>query len=124
MIRRRKPKVYISAPITGYDLNERRKMFAQWAQMLVDAGCEPVNPMEKGLPDSAPYKEHMKADIANLLKCDGYILHKSWPESRGCKCEESVAAACGIKFIGFIGENGIEFISENLRNLKAEVRKR
>lgn len=120
----RKPKVYISAPITGYDLDERRKAFAKWAQVLVDAGCEPVNPMEKNIPDDAPYREHMKKDIELLLDCDGYILSTLWMESRGCKCENAVASACGIKFVGFIKADDVEFISNNLKNLKAEVRRR
>lgn len=122
---KRKPKIYISAPITGYDLDERRKQFAKWAQVLIDAGCEPVNPMDKDLPDEAPYREHMKEDISLLLDCDGYVISNRFTQSQGCQVEDAVAFACGIEFVGYMREESgeMEFELKKLRKVKSKIRK-
>lgn len=119
-----KPKIYISAPITGYDLKERRESFARWARVLFNAGCEPVNPMEKGLPDEAPYKEHMKTDIKLLMDCDGFVLDNRWICSRGCKCEVAVAEACELAMIGRMNNGELELDMDKFRQLKSKLRKR
>lgn len=122
---KRKPKIYISAPITGYNLDERRKLFAKWSQVLIDAGCEPVNPMDKGLPDEAPYREHMKKDISLLLDCDGYVISNRFTQSRGCKVEDAVAHVCGVEFMGFLREEDGEVLIDmkKMRKIKAKIRK-
>lgn len=66
-----KKKIYISSPITGYNLNERHKFFARIENELTILGYKAVNPMSKPLSDSAPYTEHMKEDLRLLLGCDG-----------------------------------------------------
>lgn len=119
---KRKPKIYISAPITGYDLEERRKSFAKWAQIIINAGCEPVNPMEKNIPDDAPYVEHMKADINLLLDCDGYILSTVWTASKGCRCENAVAEACDVELVGFIIGDDVDFIESKIKKIKSKLR--
>lgn len=48
-----KKKIYISSPITGYNLNERHKFFAQIEKELTIFGYKAVNPMSKPLSDSA-----------------------------------------------------------------------
>ena len=50
-----KKKIYISSPISGYNLNERHKFFAQIEKELTILGYKAVNPMAKPVPDSAPY---------------------------------------------------------------------
>ena len=62
-----KKKIYISSPITGYNLNERHKFFARIENELTILGYKAVNPMAKPLPDSAPHTEHMKEDLRLLL---------------------------------------------------------
>ena len=59
-----KKKIYISSPITGYNLNERHKFFARIEKELTILGYKAVNPMSKPLSDSAPHTEHMKEDLA------------------------------------------------------------
>ena len=39
------PKVFISAPVTGRDREERERFFQQVEQNLKDLGFFPVNPM-------------------------------------------------------------------------------
>lgn len=100
-----KKKIYISSPITGYNLNERHKFFAQIEKELTILGYKAVNPMSKPLSDSAPYTEHMKDDLRLLLGCDGIVVPNRWRCSKGCETERRVADACGIPVVGVIGED-------------------
>ena len=49
-----KKKIYISSPITGYNLNERHNFFARIENELTILGYQAFNPMAKPMPDSAP----------------------------------------------------------------------
>ena len=62
-------------------------------------GYEPVNPLSNGLPADFPWKEHMKADIATLLDCDGIYLLPDWDLSVGARIEANIAAECGMKIL-------------------------
>ena len=92
-------KCYISLPITGYDLTERRETAAKIEAKLQELGFETVNPMSKGLPDDAPYSEHMKQDLKLLLDCDHIYPAKGWENSGGCRLEVEVAMKCGLMMI-------------------------
>lgn len=94
-------KIYISAPITGYDLQERKEFFAAMASLLRDLGQTPVNPMESIDVSNPPaHSEAMRRDIAMLLDCDAILLLGEWWNSEGCVVEKMVAETCGIKVIG------------------------
>ena len=92
-------KCYISLPITGYDLTKRRETAAKIEERLHGIGFETVNPLSKGLPDDAPYSEHMKQDLKLLLDCDHIYLANGWQESKGCNLEAEVALKCGLMMI-------------------------
>lgn len=91
-----KVRIYISGPISGYDLEERRKAFMEIEERLKAQGYETVNPMKNGLPDEATTHEHMKRDIELLLTCDRIYFMKKWTHSKGCKLEFDVATAIGL----------------------------
>ena len=95
-------KVYISGPISGHDIEERRAAFARVKAILEKAGHEVFNPMKNGLDQDAPTSEHMKADIKALLECDCIYMMKRWNHSAGCQTELLVAMACGI-YVKFEG---------------------
>lgn len=101
-----KEKIYISAPISGHDLTERKALFSQIEDILAEEGYTPVNPFSNSLPDSAPYTEHLKQDIKLLLDCDGMVRPTRWRISKGCEIEARVAEACGIPVIGTIEDDG------------------
>ena len=63
-------RVYISGPITGLLSEEAERLFADAAEQVAARGHEPVNPLLNGLPDTATWSEHMRADIRLLLDCD------------------------------------------------------
>lgn len=90
-------KVYISAPITGYDLKERKEYFASKAEWLRDLEFEPVNPMaDIDIGNPPPREDCMKRDIKMLLDCTAMILFGDWQNSEGCNLEMLVAKQCGI----------------------------
>jgi hypothetical protein len=89
-------RIYISGPISGHNIEERRKVFKMVQIFLEAQGYEPVNPMENGLPDEATTHEHMKRDIELLMTCDYIYMMRRWTHSKGCKVEFDVATAIGL----------------------------
>ena len=98
-------KVYISGPITGYDLQERRAAFARAAEYIRSKGSQPVNPQELGSDPNADYAAHMGTDIAALLRCDTVMFLPGWQMSKGCMLELA-AAKIYHKWIVFYEEEG------------------
>ena len=105
-----KKRIYISGPISGHDIDERRKAFKEAAKLLESFGYEPVNPMENGLPAEATTHQHMKRDFELLLSCDTIYMMRRWLHSAGCKVEFDVATACGMKVIFEYDVNDQAFI--------------
>lgn len=93
---RKKKRVYISGPISGYDLNERREEFSSVKDLLIIMDYEPVNPMENGLPADATTHQHMRRDIELLMTCDMIYMMKGWTHSKGCMVELEVATSIGM----------------------------
>lgn len=89
-------RIYISGPISGYDIEERRKAFEDAQTFLEAQDYEVVNPMENGLPDDAPTRAHMRRDVEMLMTCDYIYMMRRWTHSKGCKLEFDVATAIGL----------------------------
>lgn len=89
-------RTYISGPISGKpDLN--KPAFAKAAEALLALGHQVINPHEKGLPDSASWEEHMRADIKLLMDCDTVAMLDGWAESRGARIEYRLAKDLGLR---------------------------
>ena len=58
-------KIYISGPITGTNINTTRLRFKCAEATLRMQGFTVANPMENGLPEDAPYDEH----ISEIWRC-------------------------------------------------------
>ena len=97
-------RIYISGPISGHDIDVRRKSFKEIQEHLEAQGYEVVNPMENGLPAEATPREHMKRDIELLMTCDFIYMMRRWTHSKGCKVEFDVATAIGLPV--FFEESG------------------
>ena len=89
-------KIYLSLPISGYDLQERIDTAMQMEVKLRGLGYDVFNPLDNGLTHEASTYEHMKADIKALLDCDGVLFMHGFNRSAGCHTELCVAMACGL----------------------------
>lgn len=88
-------KLYIAGPMTGIsDFNYPE--FEAAADKLRAAGFDPVSPTENGLPKTAHWKQHMRADIPMLLQCGGVALLDGWENSKGAQLERHIAMQTGI----------------------------
>lgn len=92
-------KVYLSYPISGYDIEERREYAKNLKRSLEHFYKEIKNPLENGLPDDAPTCDHMRQDFKMLLECDAIHLGKNWELSSGCRAEFEVAVACRMDLV-------------------------
>ena len=106
----KKKRIYISGPISGHDIEQRRRAFWDAQILLERKGFEPVNPMENGLPDDASIHDHMKRDIEMLMTCDMIYMMRRWTHSKGCKVEFDVATAIGLPVLFEESGEIIEFV--------------
>lgn len=91
-----RPRIYISGPISGHDIEERRKVFNEVEAKLRRKGFDTINPTRNGLPAEATTHEHMRRDIELLMKCNCIYMMKHWSHSAGCMTEFHVARAIGL----------------------------
>jgi hypothetical protein len=83
-------KVYLAGPMSGYtDFNF--PAFAAGAAMLRAKGYEVVNPAEVNPDTTLTWEACLKADIPELLKCEGIVLMDGWTKSRGATLEAHIA---------------------------------
>lgn len=92
-------KVYISGPITGVEDFETH--FNKAEEFLRKRGLEPVNPVKigKALEKDGlhlEYSDYMRADIAELLKCDAIFMLDGSEDSEGACTEYCVAKSLGL----------------------------
>ena len=94
-----KKRIYISGPISGHDMEERRKAFKTAEVFLKAQGYEVVNPIAEAdaHPEDATTHEHMRRDIELLMTCDIIYMMRRWTHSKGCKVEFDVATAIGLQ---------------------------
>lgn len=92
-------KVYISGPISGYDLEERINTFSEEENKLKETyDCEVVNPLTD-LPEGKSWEEYMLRDLKMMLECDTIAMLPGWENSRGAKLEFLVATSLGMEYI-------------------------
>lgn len=87
--------IYISGPMTGIP-DENRPAFNEVAQALRTAGHDVFNPAENGLPATATWAQHMRADITALMDCDSILLLPGWQYSKGATLELVIALDLGM----------------------------
>ena len=90
-----KKRIYIAGPMTGLpELNF--PAFHTEAAWLRAMGHEVVNPAEINADPTARWEDCMRADIAQLVTCDGIHLLAGWEKSRGATLEHHIATALGL----------------------------
>lgn len=85
---------YLSGPMSGYpEFNfpafERAANMLRQVTTVVSA-----HEVDHGIHTGAgtqPYVEYLRGDLMELLRCNGIILLKGWPKSKGARLELEVA---------------------------------
>ncbi|PRD68747.1 hypothetical protein C6P61_09605 [Malikia spinosa] len=89
------PHLYLAGPMSGLpDCNY--PAFHMAAAKLRELGYRVTNPAENGLPRSAPWAQHMRADIKGLLDCDGLAVLPGHEHSAGARIEIELATKLGM----------------------------
>ena len=88
-------RVYLSLPISGYDLEERIETAMRKEVKLKGMGYDVVNPLGNEWQSGLTTCEYMERDIRALLDCDTVLFMKGFNRSAGCHTELCVAMACG-----------------------------
>ena len=90
-----KPRLYLAGPMTGLpDLNF--PLFTSEAARLRSLGYEIVNPAEINADPKADWLACMRADIKQLVDCDGVATLPGWVKSRGASIEVGIAYGLGL----------------------------
>lgn len=87
--------IYISGPISGAPIDQRRREFEAAERQIEAAGHTPVSPLRNGLPPGSPWVEHMKVDLSMLLDADAVLMLINWSRSPGCRAEHALAQESG-----------------------------
>lgn len=103
-------RVYISFPISDYDLEERKK-YAKDAKVLVSRLLQKdpieqykqfqntITPFDVCPETDKLYSYYMGKDIEALLECDTVYFCEGWQNSKGCMAEFEVARIYGKEII-------------------------
>ena len=92
---------YISGPMSNMpDFN--RQAFINKGAELALAGRLVVNPVHNGMPAESEWHEHMRADIAMLMRCDTIHMLPGWQRSRGARLELHIAMELGMAIEGAV----------------------
>lgn len=89
-------KIYISLPISGYDIEERKEKAMQADVKLRGLGYDTFNPLGEQWEEDLSYQEYMKIALRGLMECDTIYLLNGWHLSNGCNVELRVATAIGL----------------------------
>ena len=91
-------KVYLSMPISGYDINERISHAERAKIALKNVYEDVVTPFDVSPYDpEKSYGQCMKECLSELITCDLVIFDEGWYQSNGCRIEAEVARGCEIK---------------------------
>lgn len=97
-------KIYISGPISNDDpVIQAANTFriAGYAMSLEKLGHDVLSPLENGLPESATWQQHMRADIKMMMDADRVHALPGWGNSQGATAEVNLARAIGIPVVEF-----------------------
>lgn len=112
----RNSKLYLSGPMTGLP-QQNYPAFHAAAARLRRAGYRVVNPAElhphnmlrrlvaalAAMLNLAPaptlprWEDYMRAALVGLLGCEAVVVLPGWEQSRGARCEVSLAAELGMR---------------------------
>lgn len=107
-------KIYISIPISGYDLNTQTAKAMALAERIQALGHEAVNPFDTPLApthwsEKEKYAYYMGEDLKMLLGCDAFLMAEpGCIISKGCQLEFQAAKIYGLKIFARIEDLPLE----------------
>lgn len=90
-------KIYISLPIRGMKIGERRQYADRVKARLSRDGHEVVNPLDIYAGKNPTYNDHIAYDLRAMMDCDAILFCKGWNLSCGCNIERDTA----LRYIQF-----------------------
>lgn len=103
-MRKTKKNLYISMPITGYDINERISRSNELKMKFLCKYENVVTPFDAcHYDEKKSYGQCMKECLGWLVKCDVIYFDKGWEKSKGCVVEKAVAKSCDIEMMYHTG---------------------
>ena len=99
---RPKKKVYISGRISSIPIEEARATFSNAKKDLESKGYEVFSPFDNGLPESAPWKDHMRRDLDVIFTVDELMMLPGWTASKGAQLEYALARGLDIPIAMYI----------------------
>ena len=101
--KKRKPRVYISLPISGFSIAERKAYAKKKATEIkanflnkMDVEVNTITPFDICTQKGLQYEEYLGRDIAVLATCDVIVMCEGWRKSLGCKVEYYFAKTANI----------------------------
>lgn len=88
-------KLYLAGPMSGIEALNFPAFHAEAARLRA-LGHEVANPAEINIDPTAGWAACMRADIAQLVTCDGVALLPGWQASKGARLEEHIATTLGM----------------------------
>jgi hypothetical protein len=82
--------LYLCGPMTGRP-HLNRPAFFRAARELRRMDYSVFNPAENGLPSDSPWEQHMRMDIAHLVRCEALVCLPGCEGSRGAQIEIALA---------------------------------
>jgi len=87
--------LYISGPISSMGMNwEQNFMTAK--NYLISKGYNVITPHEIQT-DNHSWEGYMRADISQMMTCDGVYMLKNWEQSKGARIEHFLADSLNMK---------------------------
>ena len=90
-------RIYISIPITGYNVTTQRQKADLVKAKLSREGWTPVSPFDIYAGKNPKYEDYICADLRAMMDCDAIFMCKGWESSVGCRIEYSVATLMKIR---------------------------
>lgn len=95
----KKKKIYMSLPISGYDISERIETAMKMEVKLKGLGHDVFNPLGAQWESGLSTNEYMRRDLKAMFDCDAVIFMRGFNHSAGCHTELAVAMAIGMDIL-------------------------
>lgn len=119
---KKRKKIYVSLPISGYDIEERKAYAAKRKEDLLslfrdvftdNVVVEVVTPFEVCAETDKSYSYYMGRDIEALLDCDAILMCQGWGKSKGCQLERYTADLYGKEIVSLNDDTVAELLESD-----------